>query len=701
MRIKPTKFLGILFVLAMSILAVRFIYIASSMETGWERTATHWLYAPWEWVGWGGEPLGEKEPAEQAEFWLRETKRVVDQHPESASIHMGAAWMLDSPNPAFVGKYFKVSDQSLSPLGNRLELQIELIKNANSKFRALCMKDCLTLAKRATELEPNEQKWWRMRALLLFEGDIWEDFAPRSEDWLEVLDACRNHDSENALYDYLAAWALWNQAGEYEYDFSTESDNALIFIRIKDAECFAKAKARFERAQKRKFLAVGESGITSVPEFLSHCGISKDAQKSAVECRLLSARQSAMFSRIWGWQTSRANLENDKISPTQKLHLYLQLLHFFDQAIIPKETTALNTLISYTRYCQWHFNEVEKLINDDSITRPEGELQRLKAKQEEVSNDAVALRTALTKLAATVYPNKDNAYLPQILAAVASTTAVWLLLGGAFALLLSRWLHRKDDIPGVRLGWWRCTIVWLLGYGLTFVLFGMAPGEMISHKHQAMSVNIAIRSSMVAVIIAIIWAAVAFAKRRNFRYSMKTLFLIMTAFAILAACTPAIARFLVDLSSISFEVWMPAKELNNIDADALRNAMKLGKGSWYWSFLQWFAYGGIYIGLLVSLFLSGCWFLWLSARRAKESIFSYWLHEKRKRLGNLGRSIVRSAIFAALIWSLVYLSAATQALKQHEALYQHSMQYNRNPFAHWKEIDDVQKAIKSSWTEQK
>ena len=81
---------GALFLLA-TVLIARLIWIASQTETGWSLLKRQWLDATVGLVLGEQVPISRQEPADQADFWLKEVKRITDAEPDNAELAMGAA----------------------------------------------------------------------------------------------------------------------------------------------------------------------------------------------------------------------------------------------------------------------------------------------------------------------------------------------------------------------------------------------------------------------------------------------------------------------------------------------------------------------------------------------------------------------------------------------------------------------------------
>ena len=148
-------------------------------------------------------PVGTLEPIDQAEFWLRETDRILAADPDNAELVMGAALVLDSPGFGFFVRHMKHNNVPNATAVPYPELDYDAVERATELFEAKCRPRCLALAAKATELQPTEVRWWRMRAMLLFRNH--KDTGPRDLDRLKLWTECAKHDPENALYDYLTA----------------------------------------------------------------------------------------------------------------------------------------------------------------------------------------------------------------------------------------------------------------------------------------------------------------------------------------------------------------------------------------------------------------------------------------------------------------------------------------------------------------
>jgi len=98
----------VVLLLAILVLAGRAAWVASDLEAGWCGLGVQWRDATLGWLVGKYEPVSQREPTDQADFWLRETERIAASRRQSAEIAMGAALVLDTPGVDFTSRYVQV-----------------------------------------------------------------------------------------------------------------------------------------------------------------------------------------------------------------------------------------------------------------------------------------------------------------------------------------------------------------------------------------------------------------------------------------------------------------------------------------------------------------------------------------------------------------------------------------------------------------
>jgi hypothetical protein len=229
------------------ILLIRFIYVAARTETGWESISQQWRDAT---LGvFVGEymPLTSREPVDQAVYWLRETDRIVEGAPNNAEVAMAVALLLDGPGDQFIFRHMTVSSWGGQVIPDHDHAAVQ---RARDEFEKRCRGKCLRMAAKATELQPKDVRWWRLRASIASGDPALENPGEthRAQDWLALLQECRKHDPDNALYDYLAASYYWGKG----------ADDSKLDTPIVDQASFDEGMKWFLRGQQKPVCAAGE-----------------------------------------------------------------------------------------------------------------------------------------------------------------------------------------------------------------------------------------------------------------------------------------------------------------------------------------------------------------------------------------------------------------------------------------------------------
>ncbi|NLE38452.1 MAG: hypothetical protein GX621_10550 [Pirellulaceae bacterium] len=257
------------FGLLIGVLAIRLIIVASGTETGADGLLMTWRDASVGQIVGPSVPVSQRTAAEQAEFWLAETDRILADAPDDAELIMGAAIVLASPTMDAIWGRNTTFEALTSGFGPIPRTDYEAIEKESRQFDERCRQRCLDLAEKATTLEPDNPIWWRLRAALQFRGSgLSQIDEPRNPNWPAVLEEAVGHDPDNALYDYLAVFTLWEAAFKVEYD---ASHNCLITIQ--DPDGFARAETHIDRAQTKSLIRGYASGMSAVDKLLARANL--------------------------------------------------------------------------------------------------------------------------------------------------------------------------------------------------------------------------------------------------------------------------------------------------------------------------------------------------------------------------------------------------------------------------------------------
>jgi hypothetical protein len=443
-RRRVTAAAGLLVAIVATVVILRFVYVISKTDSGWSMVVARWRPTILERSDRGAEEVTNLEPAAQAAYWLRNVDQIVAGPGNPAQLAMGAAWILDAPSPHYRSKHLRAL------LARGLPLMADNTESAEGAFEEGCGHKCLELAKRATEIEPANVNWWRMRALLTSSFNLGGeaiDQSPRTSDWADILEEAAEHDPDNAIYDYLSATQLWTASASYDaapetFPSSSPASPTIYTLTVRDSEQFEAGVAHFEQAQRKKFVAFGEAGLSAIFEFLRHSGLPPGVQADLAAGSLCLLRSSMLILGVVRWQAARMDDRTSAGDYLEVRRLAQQCLKALFQVAAAEETAAYD--FAFTVHQQ---QTLERLLRLAEL--PEG-----RATSEDKSRIARDLRRAKLRVkvfqeaarrAAKPKPTGPNPVNIIDLAVLAFTpkSVTALLVGGLFAWLAATFLHRR------------------------------------------------------------------------------------------------------------------------------------------------------------------------------------------------------------------------------------------------------------------
>ncbi len=465
-----TSWLRLLILLVLFMLGLRLVFVLQNSPSGWRGFWYDWKVSALRLSG-QTTTIGEEIPPIQAEYWLRQISQIPKTQTDP-QIAMGAAWMLDSPQIYFYLNYLTTSEDpsgSGLPLQLRRKLDEEAINTLNTEFESICHVACLTQSKTATDLAPDSVELWRQRALLQFYITSGYGVTPRHANWLSVLDEGVAHDPENALYDYLAAVHLYHQSVEHIWD-----DDFNHTLKITEPEKFELAKKRLQAGLKKPFLRFGTTTFSSTLAFVSDTSLPLEEQLRAAGSRNSLYRGQDTIIRLMRWlsNASESELRQNNYSAAiekarHELHIAHQMtsdgnpfdLKYFRQFLF---TSGYGNLIKIQHLHPPSFTpaETERINkNLDSVWLEEKIYQETLEQCNKQYKARLSVKNPVTVYFTIVCQNFILLLFP-----------LSLLLG-----LVVRLTGRKIDSPLPRLGWWRTSIAWLTGCGLSIFLWCLFP----------------------------------------------------------------------------------------------------------------------------------------------------------------------------------------------------------------------------------
>ena len=667
---------------AVSLLLVaggRLIVVAWRSEIGFGYVSGLLRQAAWGWTGWQHLPVGNLEASAQADFWLHETDRILGSSPPLPELAMGAALVLDSPGNGYLYRHLRQQTVGQTTLSLGPMLDEHAVERAEGEFETQCRDKCLALARRATEIAPDEVHWWRLRALLQCTG---KDLSMRHESSFDVWKECLRHDPDNALYDYLIAVAYLNKGAKRDFD---PNSMEMIWI-ISDPSEIQNAVEHFEQGQKKSYLALGEAGISSILELLAHSKVPKVEQVDICRSRLLSIRESGLLIELFRWQQSRTATASDlnlqASSSRQTVHLVAQL------AASPEAATRVEHLIMVEMLSRSAFQRLEEIAvaHPDAVSADEK--TELVSTQSQLKADGNAVRNIVAQIDQN--HRKAMQSSPSVLAFSALDSCVGILILLAAALFCVGWiLKTTESAETPALGAVRHLAAWAAGCGATFVWLGLVPAGVISQQ-------LAVRLAIGAVTVLCLGLAAAVLRRdywklrrRRFRFSLLSLIVftaVMAAIYAAAPYWPLVGGRIPSISNFSMlsEILPKPDEQQVL---AWRAAMDPPLGSLTLAIVYWLSADGPLLSIALSILIAALWFCLLCARSASTGVIHDWTHGLRARISALLRCLAKSCAGIGLLAVIVWLWLAPSIVRQAGTFYHNRTEYFRDPDRYYENLD--------------
>ena len=492
-----------LLLLVFAVLGIRCAWILSNSTTGWQPHLREWTTLTTDPIGIETLPLSDQNPDIQAEFWLKQVAEIeaINHDPQVA---LGAAWMLDEPQSGFYQRYISANKHCTLlelPIGKReINIDKENIGKLKQEFETLCRDECLAKIETATRLAPDNLELWRVRALLLFhnKGSISDvdNFVPRRADWLSVLDECESHDPDNALYDYLAATQLKSMSSE---DIFIKHHRTL---KVTQPETYARAQKRFRSGLKKPFLKYGNIGYAASMSFLSHTSVPQIDQLDAAGSRRFSFFTLIHSREIFRWQKLQYNKEIERQNYNAAEVISHNIQSFIDQI-------TENGNFEYLSNFKIHLQRAYLAILGKTQKHHLPALNQTETNRIAAAKADILLGITINNKVYERYNEKPKPknWTGQLGAEFLIRTAqIFVVVSLGLALLAGfvGWIFgTANDSERIGMGWLRQTIAWLLGIGISFVLWGMCPAEIISSTLKTYFIWISFASLILAILLLI------------------------------------------------------------------------------------------------------------------------------------------------------------------------------------------------------
>lgn len=479
-----------LLLIVVGVLGTQLAWRLSVSETGWKPHLDQWADNATSLFGVEHEEIGDQDPEEQAKFWLSQVEKIepASDDPEMA---MGAAWMLDAPQFGFIRRHVRMKegmDFPGMPASGRRELNDEAIATMTEEFESLCRQECLAQIEKAVRLDDANVELRRAHALLLFQTKFMSlESEPRKDDWLSVLDECAQTDSENALYDYLAALHLWTSSADYDW----QEDGYILNVEDKDR--FEEGNTRLASGLGKAHLRFGTEGYAATFEFLEASSVSSSDYPNAAGSRQIDSRVTNLLYRIMRWESVQSDVEKRAGRFDEAVGAAWHVLAISEQ--VTEAGNYPNILTPKLILRQLSLANLADIYEEHPALLSANEAANVSKQLAEVQRELKILEEVGRRMAARAGSSVSEvslgttAKVPQnllfvFLMATAQMLVIVCIVLALMSSLASVLFGRSDDADQVTFGWGRHIVAWLLAVGISFVLFGIIPAEIVSASVQ-------------------------------------------------------------------------------------------------------------------------------------------------------------------------------------------------------------------------
>lgn len=492
------------------LLIARLGWSVATTKTGGPFVVAFWTDGVRAAVGLPVSKVGEREPKEQAEYWLGRLKGFSTQDP---TLLCGAAWVLDGPQPAYEKTKMRLVAAQRRDIFQGLippfEFDQEAVALAEAQFEQAVWYRRHELVTRAVELDPSDKEVWRARALMTFSGVRHsESWAPRTPHWKEVLEECRTHDPENALYDTIEALQDFRTSATFV--FGTEFHTLLVH----DPAGVEAARARVDRLRLSPSIQFAEEQTSYSWRFLETIGESPIGREDAVSGGQVPNRVVLLMRDLIRFQQALAGTAEQEGRFGEAKEILVHTLDIPTRLIQPEGKHGSYRRLSemFSSVVVWTLLGLEEREPGTLTLEEYDRYMSLRAELKQREDDGQ--RSARAE--AQPPPVAASLALTAVMALGTAAFTVLTLLVGATLLLVSMWLGRgKEPVPIPVASRGQIATACAVGWGLSVLLaVGVARALKLRPVHELELVDYMLgrgaASGGVLLGGALVWAAKSF-----------------------------------------------------------------------------------------------------------------------------------------------------------------------------------------------
>ncbi len=542
-----------------------------------------------------------------AKFWVAEAKRLARDDRASPQALMGGAWLLHN-----------LTQQNTTP-----EVQQELWSTS------------LQLAALATEREPRNVDWWRLRARLAG-TDRWSSL---DDDWTRVFVEAAKHDPDNALYDYLAAYNIgWNTVR-----MANATGRQSPFIV--EWEKFDKAGEFVANGLVKSVVACPNDQLPLILCFMEH---SRQPRFALMNIYLHNGIDADPYPSLgYVYELHRRQLAT-AIAPDEGVKAYQKTLRMVKQC---EDASSIDPLVARMKseaiFGSWTADRESAPVEQEHY-QSDHQRELLAAMAEETLAWKLAPHSALPRGGA---PYKQ--LIPVVIGQM-TMRPIELLILGALLLIVASWMvGRKSQAP--RFGMLRHLLAWATGISMSILIFAVIPAQVLPDAVTTIVWSVGVFAPVAAVLCLPLFLLRTQRGRRSG-------VLLAVSLAIIAAVYGFAKWLRLDLQTVAASSVRLYRDPDLVDSISISNdPFRL-----QWALAQWDARHGLLIGILISLALVATWCVWRLTRENQQGFRDLWFRRPFAGWVMLFSILARSMFAAAVCLLVIYLALAPSAVREVE-----------------------------------
>ena len=452
----------------------------------------------------------EASPDAQLDFWREETDRILEEHADDPELHAAAALLLHEPTSLYFSDLARELAEQNPKHWDLATQFFERARNLRLRFDTEGSQRANQLVRRATELDPDDVRWWRLRAVLLWPGPLANsDSMPFDSDGERILNEAMKRDPDNALYAVLLAY--------HNSQLAIDFDERGNFVIAND-RAWNRTIQFAESCSNDRKMKLGEPGMSGMVRLHSLSEHPRATTSESIRARFVATRAAKSACLLARNLLRMSEVQSLRTNDDERDKL-LRLA----QSIVDLAAERSDAAVRYDSLTV----QMRTIVR---AARVEFDQQRNKARETLDPETLAAERWEQAfQTAATEFSKQDiSGVVPQIASRIALKLFAVLLgisvLGWLLAALCRSRLEFKFG-------------VWVIGcfiaaFATSAVLLGVGPAGYVGVTAQQWMLT-----TLSFVCLALAIGGVASRTRLRFRYSLRGLMLTCAAVAIILQVT--------------------------------------------------------------------------------------------------------------------------------------------------------------------